>query len=80
MDDIIKNTDNKKTPESNINPILNYKHNPKQDNNDLDNLLGSIENMSKNDRNTMLNEIIDKGIENLNDSDKKILEKISNLQ
>jgi len=80
MDDIIKNTDNKKSPESNINPILNYKHNPKQDNNDLDNLLGSIENMSKNDRNAMLNEIIDKGIENLNDSDKKILEKISNLQ
>ena len=36
--------------------------------------------MSKNDRNVMVNEIIDKGIENLNESDKKILEKISKLQ
>lgn len=52
----------------------------KQTVDDLDEIFSRIENMSKNDRNVMVNEIIDKGIENLNESDKKILEKISKLQ
>lgn len=79
MDDIIKNSSINKKPEPNIKPVLKYKTETKKDG-DLDRLLDSIENMSKNDRNSMLNDIIDKGVENLNESDKKILEKISKLQ
>lgn len=79
MDDIIKNSPVNKKSEPNINPVLKYKNETKKDD-DLDRLLDSIENMSKNDRNSMLNDIIDKGVENLNESDKKILEKISKLQ
>jgi hypothetical protein len=76
MDDIIKNSAKNKSTEPNLN--LTIKNNTKVEN--LDEVLIRIENMSKNDRNVMLNEIIDKGVENLNDSDKKILEKISKLQ
>ena len=38
------------------------------------------EDMSKNDINEMVNKIIDKGIENLTDLDKKMLDKLSNLR
>lgn len=76
MDDIIKNSTKNKSTEPSLN--LNSKNETMGEN--LDEVLIRIENMSKNDRNIMLNEIIDKGVENLNDSDKKILEKISKLQ
>ena len=49
-------------------------------NDDLDEILNNIENMTKSERNLMLNEIIDKGVDNLDDTDKLILKRISELQ
>jgi hypothetical protein len=78
MDDIISGTSVDNQFESNIN--VNYIYTPQPNiTEELDNRFNEIENMTKNERNTILNQIIDKGIENLNDSDKKILEKISKL-
>jgi hypothetical protein len=78
MDDIIKNSNLTSTPKINE-PIIKDKNNIIKEG-ELNIILNSIENMSKDDRNNMLNEIIDKGIQNLDDSDKKILEKISKYQ
>jgi len=80
LDDILNQT----MDIPNIKPILDdeipdYLLRLKKLNNDSDDV--SInENMSNLEINEMMNKIIDKGIENLTEKDKKILQKLSNLR
>jgi hypothetical protein len=85
MDDILKyNTED--TIEDNPEPIVNF-NKPRAfttsvSDNELEKFLldETIDNMSNEEINNAMNQIIDKGIKNLTDYDKKMLEKLSNLR